>query len=228
MTAAGTYRYLLNQINQSASGNISLRDFQDMYNREQVMYQKLLLDSGGNQSFMADTSLSPFYVELMVQLTNGRGSYNPAGNLAFGPKASITGYSNPDCGEDGVQTSRLIPVERVVPLEWDDLMNDPIDGPSLEYPKMRVLDKSMIEVAPKSIRFVSTWHVRFPRAIVVGAQVVSGIDEPDDNDPLQVDPEWDDADNIEIAWWVIAASGLKLQSDRLQATAARREAAWAR
>lgn len=226
MTSVEAYVFGMRLVNQPPNGNFPVADFQDFFNRAQVEYLGKLVENGLDASMQGNESISPFFVDRAVMLTNGIGVHNPGNDLAFGPTLWSSGYRNPTCGDATTADPELIEVKLLEAKGWAARTRNLIDVTSASNPCARLLDDRRIEVRPRALRFVQSWHVRYPRKIVVGSVVDStGIVRPSEGAPNQVDPEWADIDTQEIIWIAMGYTGLALQYDRMQATAARKEAA---
>lgn len=226
MTSVECYTFGTGLLNQPASGNLPVRQFEEFFNRAQVEKLGQLVENGLDASMMGEESVSPFFVNRAVPLTNGIGAHNPSRNLAFGPTLWSSGYRNPACGETNTGDPPMIPVPVLKAKGWADRSMNLIDITNSLNPCARILDETRIEVRPRALRFVQCWYVRYPRKIVVGSIVdPDGIVRPQEGAPNQVDPEWSDIDTIDIIWIAMGYTGLSLQSDRMQATAARKEKA---
>ncbi len=223
MTSVEMYNFVTGLINQPASGNLTVELFNNYVNRAQNEYMDELTKEGIGTSLMEDRSLSPFFVNAPVTLTNGIGIHAPNDDLAFGPILWSSGYQNPACGETAAGDPSLVPVKRLTAEGWAARTRNLVVTTSTRYPVFRVLDGMRIQVRPTSIPFVTAWYIRYPRRIVVGSVIdPNGIVRPSEGAPNQVDPEWADMDVIAIAWKVVGYTGLALQSDRMQATSERR------
>lgn len=224
MTSVESFMFGLGLINQPVNGGFPVARFNTFINQAQIAKMKELTKGGVDASIMGNEALSPFFVNRSIPLTrNGIGSHNPDKNLAFGPTLWSSGFVNPSCGTTPVGDSSMIPVPLLRDKEWAGRSRNLIDTTTTLTPCARILSDTQIEVRPKSLRFVSEWYVRYPKAIVVGSFVdANGVERPLQGAPNQVDPEWGDIDMQDIIWIAMSYTGLTLQSDRMQATAERR------
>jgi hypothetical protein len=223
MTSVESYQFGMRLINQPVSGGFPVALYNDFVNQAQIAKMAELTEDGVDASIMGNESLSPFFVNRPIPLTNGIGFHNPNRDLAFGPTLWASGYVNPGCGDSPAGDATMIPVPLVTSKGWADRSRNLIDVTTTSNPYARILDDTRVEVRPKSLRFISEWYVRYPRKIVVGSYIdPDGIERPLEGAPNQVDPEWGDIDMHDIIWLAMSYTGLSLQSDRMQATAERR------
>lgn len=231
MTSVEAYTFTLGVIRQPVTGSLPIDLFETLYNKGQVEHMSFLVGDGVDQSLMGIRALSAFFVDTVTLLANGRGTMPPPPppaqdqRLAFGPVLWSSGYAQPECGAPNTQEAVDIPVEVVTAQSWADRSRNIVDGLTPRNPYARVVNGMAIEARPRSLQFVRTWYIRQPRPIVVGSFVDSaGVRRPLEGGPGQVDPEWDDMEAQEVCWRVVGYLGLAVQSDRMQATAMRKEA----
>ena len=225
MTSVEAYQFGMGLVNQPANGGYPVARFNTFFNAAQIEHMDGLTKDGADMDLMETRSLSPFFVESVVPITSGIGPYNPAGNLAFGPVLWASGYANPTCGQVLAGDPELVPIRLHTASSWSDATRNLIDVITPRNPIARLYGGTTIQVRPLDTRFVFVWYVRYASPIAVGSYIdPDGIERPQEGAPNQVDPEWADADTIEIIWKAMGYTGLTLQSDRLQVTAARKDA----
>lgn len=232
MTSVEAYMFTLGLIRQPVNGSLTVDLFEMLFNNGQVEHMSSLVGNGVDQSLMGVRALSAFFVDTVTLLTNGRGTMPPppppaqSQRMAFGPVLWSSGYAQAVCGSPSTQEAVDIPVEVITAQSWADRSRNMVDGLTTRNPYARIVNGMDIEARPRSLQFVRTWYVRFPRPIVVGTFLdPQGVRRPLEGGPGQVDPEWDDMEVEDICWRVVGYLGLAVQSDRMQATAARKEAA---
>lgn len=223
MTINECYIFGMKLINRSANGDFPVQRFNEFFNRAQDEYMGEITGDGHDESIMGDKRISPFLVRRTVQIdSHGIGTHNPTDDLAWGPVVWISGYRNPSCGETATGDPMLIPARRHTPSSWPGATRNLIDVVSYTDPIWMRYDARKLQVRPTNLGFVFAHYIRFANRVSVGSFIdANGIERPLEGAPNQIDPEWANPDAIEITWKAMGYTGLTLQSDRVQATAAR-------
>jgi hypothetical protein len=228
MTSNEAYKLYQTMANKAVSGFINMDEFARLFNQGQVELQKQLYSNiakygpqmpksspSDDDNKRVQAALAPFIKAISIQLSSGFGNYNPDADFNLGPtQVTATGYCKDCCEGDPIIRYRAT-VQWLGDGEFDRRCNDPIDYPRTTDPIARFYDKGRIEVSPVNINYVEFRYYRKPNKIYVGRTIVNGREFPNEVDPLNVNPEWNDPEIMAIIVKVLEYTGVVLNDSLL-------------
>jgi hypothetical protein len=228
MKATTGYTIFTEIANTHTSGFVNMDTFATYWTASQLEYMTTLYSNiaaysqgrakstpsdGENKRIMA--ALQPFLKPLAIPLQSGYGAFNPDNDFAHGPTICTASGWQHVCGQDAPTVRIRRTVQWLGDNEFDRRCESYVDKPTQHQPVGRFIGDGRIEVAPVNITEVLWKYYRNPNPIYVGRTTTNGRDFVDDNDPNNVDPEWNDPECRAIIMLCLEKAGVTLNDQLL-------------